>query len=207
LSGKNGGEKMQGSPNIIGRPSKRAKLVNGLKQYLRDARSNPGLKLSILAICRAIDVQKSTIYLHQNDPEVAELLKSVRALASARKLAAIKGDDTVDSEDSEKAFRERNIDPTNNSELISLELLTVNSASAVQKAVWCMNRFIGRHRKHLYVSDLPRIVFDLDTTLAQLHRIREDLNSISNKWLQMSLQSSEPIDADAQLSFPPTVEG
>lgn len=194
---------MQNSTGVIGRPSKHSKLVNGLKQYLSDARSNPGLKLNILAISRAIGVKKSTIYLRQkNDPEVAELLNSVRALASARKLAALNRDEFVDSEVSKKSLQERNIDLTDDAaELISLELLTVNSANAVQKAVWSMSRFIGRHRKHRYVSDLPRAVFDLDVTLAQLYRIREELGSLSDKWIEISQSDCDIASVSDQLTL------
>jgi dynactin complex subunit len=193
---------MQTSTSVIGRPSKHSKLVNGLKQYLSDARSNPGLKLTVLAISRAIGVKKSTIYLHQDDPEVAELLNSVRALATARKLAALNSDESVNSETDEKSFQESNIGLTDDaSELISLELLTVNSANAIQKAVWSMSRFIGRHRKHRYVSDLPRAVFDLDATLAQLYRIREELGSMSDKWIQISQSNCEIVSVSDQLTL------
>ncbi len=187
---------MQTSTSVIGRPSKHSKLVNGLKQYLSNARSNPGLKLTILAISKAIDVKKSTIYLHQDDPEVAELLNSIRALATARKLAALNRNESVDSETGEKSFQERDVDLTDDAaELISLELLTVNSANAVQKAVWSMSRFIGRHRKHCYISDLPRVVFDLDVTLAQLYRIREELGGLSDEWMKISQNSGEIVVA------------
>ena len=191
---------MQTSTGVIGRPSKHSKLINGLKQYLSDARSNPGLKLTILAISRAIGVKKSTIYLHQNDPEVAELLKNIRTLATARKLSAINRSESVYPEIDDKPYRERVINLTDDDEeLISLELLAVNSASAIQKAVWSMNRFIGRHRKHRYVSDLPRAVFDLDLTLAQLYRIREELGSLSDKWIQISQSDREVVSVSDQL--------
>lgn len=73
---------------MIGRPSKYQKLVNGLTNYLDEARGNPALPLTILAIARAIGVMKSTIYLYQHEPEVAELLDSIRNLARARRVAS-----------------------------------------------------------------------------------------------------------------------
>lgn len=78
---------MGNSKSVIGRPSKYHKLVNGLNRYLTEARANPALSLSILAIGTAIDVKKSTIYLYQHEPEVAKLLNNIRALSTARKTA------------------------------------------------------------------------------------------------------------------------
>ncbi len=196
---------MQGSKNVTGRPSKHPQLLNGLKQYLDEARSNPSLKLTVLAISRTIGVKKSTIYRHQQyNPEVAELLRSIRTLAVARKLAKLDTEEFIDSgsDESGKIFQETSLDSVHDvAGSISLELLTTRAARAVQIAVWSMGRFVGRHRKHRYVSDLPRVVFDLDTTLAQLHRIREDLGSLSDEWIQISQNDCEIAGAGDQLSL------
>src|ERR1700750_546343 len=89
---------MESSKTVIGRPSKYQKLVNGLTLYLTEARANPSLPLTILAISESIGVKKSTIYLYQHEPEVAKLLNSIRALAKARKIAAYDIDKITDAE-------------------------------------------------------------------------------------------------------------
>lgn len=196
---------MQNSKTVIGRPSKHIKLRNGLGNYLVAARTNQSLKLSILAISKAIGVKKSTIYQYQqHDPEVAELLNSIRALATARRLAALNRDEFVNFEDEEKdqTSRETSTDlKVDDGESISLELLTIRSANAVQTAVWSMNKFIGRHRKHQFVSDLPRVVFDLDSTVAELYRIRGELSILSDEWIHSSQNNSEIVSIGDQLSL------
>lgn len=201
---------MESSKSILGRPSKHSKLVNGLKQYLLDARLNPTLKLNILAVSRAIGVKKSTIYLHsQHDPEVAQLLNNIRDLARARKLVVFDGDATANREPEEYDETGEVIGSEvarDATESISLEMMATHSARAVQVAVWNMSRFIGRHRKHQYVSDLPRVVFDLDSTLAQLHRIREELGGLSDEWIKISRTDCEVADIVGQLSLSYTSE-
>lgn len=194
----------------IGRPSKYQQLVSGLKLYLAEARANPTLSLSILAIVKAIDVKKSTLYNYQHEPKVAELLKCIRALSMARKIATtqlderseagVSGTDTPATEASSSVVKVT-------TQTVSLEILTTRAASAVQKAVWSMSRFTGRHRKHRYVSDLPRIVYDLDVTLAELNRIRHELISLSDEWRQSSLSGCEITNLETQLSFPNIYKG
>lgn len=196
---------MESSKSVSGRPSKHSKLVNGLKQYLLDARLNPTLKLNILAVSRAIDVKKSTIYLHsQHDPEVAQLLNNIRDLARARKLADFECDAAAPpgSEEYDETGEVTGSDNASDAtKSISLELLATHSARAIQVAVWSMSKFIGRHRKHRFVSDLPRIVFDLDSTLAQLHRIREELGDLSDEWIKVSQTDCDLADVGGQLNL------
>jgi hypothetical protein len=202
---------IQSSKNGIGRPSKYPKLINGLKKYIVEAHSNPAMKLTILAISHTIGVKKSTIYLYQqHDPEVAELLNSIRVLAAARKLDALDKDELLDSEREDACITSQGtrLDVADNViEPIALDLLTERSATVVQRAVWSMSRFIGHHRKHRYLSDLPRVVFDLDSTLAQLHRIREDLSNLSDEWMQISQTNCEIANAGEQLSLSLIDEG
>lgn len=203
--GLEGETKVGDSKSVIGRPSKYHKLVNGLNLYLSEARANPALSLSILAIGTAIDVKKSTIYLYQHEPEVAKLLKNIRALSTARKTAMRQLNEL-----SSAAVGRGDVSTTTvNSELVDvatdtvcLDVLTMQASGAVQKAVWSMSRFTGRHRKHCYVSDLPRIVYDLDVTLAELNRIRQELNGLSDEWRQSSLSGCEVTNLETQLSFP-----
>lgn len=195
---------MEGTKNKIGRPSKHPKLVNGLKLYLIEARADASLPLTVLAICRVIGVEKSTFYLHQHDSEVAELMNEIRALAKARKAALGHTDEFSDvrdngSSDSDTAAIPAPADAT--TDPINVEVLATRSAGAVQRAVWSMSRFMGRHRKHRYISDLPRVVFDLDSTLAQLRLIREDISSLSDEWMQISRTGSELTGVEGQLSL------
>jgi hypothetical protein len=189
---------------LIGRPSKHPKLVNGLKLYLAEAQANSALPLTILAICRAIGVQKSTLYLHQHEPDVAELLSSIRALAKARKVALNHADDLSDVGDggaSNPDTAAASVIAYDANQSNDVDVLATRSAGAVQRAVWSMSRFMGRHRKHRYVSDLPRVVFDLDSTLAQLRQIREELSSLSDDWIQISQNDNEIISEGGQLSL------
>jgi hypothetical protein len=195
---------MVSSENVIGRPSKYHKLVDGLNLYLAQARANSALPLSILAIARVIGVKKSTIYHYQHEPKVAELLSSIRTLAAARKIAIGQLDELGDvgangADTSGKGAISDLVDVTPQS--ICLEVLAIQASSAVQKVVWSMGRFTGRHRKHRYVSDLPRIVYDLDVTLAELHRSRQELNSLSDEWRQSQLSNSEVTSGETQLSL------
>ena len=185
------------------RPSKYTKLVNGLKSYLTKARADPSLPLTILAISRAIGVMKSTIYLYQHDPQIAEQLSIIRTLSTARKRAC-NTDELCDVEagdvDISNPIAIADLEDVDTPS-INLEVLAVRSAGAVQKAVWSVSRFIGHHRKHRHVSDLPRVVYDLDITLAELHRVREELSSLSNEWMQISKDNDEIVTTEDQLSL------
>jgi hypothetical protein len=197
---------MENSNNVIGRPTEYPKVVAGLRRYLADARADPSLPLSILAACRATGVKKSTLYLHQDKPEVAEILHEIRILAKARKLAA-QPVDTINDTDMDDvdpirpeqtaAFADVGSQPT----AVELEVLAIRSAGAIRRAVWSMSRFVGRHRKHRYVSDLPRVVYDIDMTLAELHRIREELRGLSDEWREGSHGDPETVIAGNQLSL------
>ena len=197
---------MENSNNVIGRPTEYPKVVAGLRRYLADARADPSLPLSILAVCRTTGVRKSTLYLHQDKPEVAEILREIRVLAKARKLAAqaVSGTndtavDDVDPMHSEQSagFAGTGSQPT----AVELEVLAIRSGGVVRRAVWSMSRFIGRHRKHRHVSDLPRVVYDIDMTLAELYRIREELSGLSDEWREGSHDDSEIAMADDQPSL------
>lgn len=195
---------MESPKKVIGRPSKYQKLVNGLALYLTEARADPSLPLTILAISRSIGVKKSTIYLYQHEPEVAELLDNIRALAKARKIAAYDIDEISDVEVGGSDELSTGAGPdvvAVATQPVCLDVLALRSAGAVQGAVWSMSRFVGRHRKHRHVSDLPRIVYDLDVMLAELHRSREELHGMSNEWKQHSQNDRDLAGEEGQLSL------
>jgi len=195
---------MVSSENMVGRPSKYHKLVDGLNLYLTEARANATLPLSIIAIARVIGVKKSTIYNYQHEPKVAKLLSNIRTLARARKIAIGQLDELggAGANGAYTSGTEAISDLANvTTQSVCLEILAIQAASAVQKVVWSMSRFTGRHRKHRYVSDLPRIVYDLDVTLAELHRIRQELNSLSDEWRQSQLSNCEVTSGETQLSL------
>lgn len=200
---------MDKSKAAIGRPSKFDKLVSGLKGYISAARADSKLPLTILAISKAIGVKKSTIYRHQHKPEVAEQLTLLRTLALARKRALTLDDgDSRGPEDSNQLIYNIDLQPGGeDAELIDLEVLTIRASGAVQKAVWSMNRFIGRHRKHQHVSDLPRVVYDLDKSLAELRMIRGEIGTLCDDWRQAAKDETADQRLGAQLNLPNLNEG
>lgn len=190
---------------VIGRPSNVEKLENGLKSYLSAARADPTLPLNIRAILRAIGERKSTLYLHQHEPKVALQLDLIRSLAIARKKARNldDADDAREPDDLDQPIQSTGL-PRGEEEArpIDLEVLAVRTAGAVQKAVWSMNRFIGHHRKHRHVSDLPRVVYDIDKTLAELRLVRGDLGALCDEWRQIAKDETVDHEAEGQLSLP-----
>jgi len=200
---------METSKVAIGRPSKYTKLLIGLRSYLTDARADPSLPLTIVAISRSIGVMKSTIYQYQHDPQIAEQLGSIRTLATARK-RAFNIDDLCGAEVDDADIS--NTAPTEDlkvvaTQTISLDILAIRASAAVQKSIWSMNRFLGRHRKHRHVSDLPRVVYDLDITLAELHQIRREISALSDDWRQSAqTESSNDDDVRGQLSLSSVAE-
>ena len=192
--------------SVIGRPSEYSNLVAELRSYLTEARADPSLPLSILAICRSKGLSKSTLYNHQYKPEVVEILHEIRSLAKARKLAArhVDGLNDIDAGEVGLTHSEESlgfVDAGGQPAAVELELLAVRAAEVVRRAVWSMRRFMGRHRKHRYVSDLPRVVYDLDVALGELHRIRGELGSLSDEWRGGAHNDSEIVSAGNQLSL------
>jgi hypothetical protein len=193
---------METSKMVIGRPSKLDKLVSGLKNYVSEAQADPTLPLTILAISRTIGVKKSTIYLHQREPEVAEQLNLIRRLAIARRRATAL-DDAAETLDSDLHLPEADMTSEGeNARLVDLDVLAVRAGRAVQKAVWSMNRFIGRHRKHRYMSDLPRVVYDLDMALAELRLIRGEVGTLCDDWRQIARDATADQEVAGQLILP-----
>lgn len=200
---------METSKAVIGRPSKLGKLVSGLKSYVSAAQADSTLPLTVLAISRAIGIRKSTIYLHQHEPEVAEQLNLIRRLAIARKRASSLNDaeEDRDVEDSDPDLLAVNmISEREDARRADLDVLAVRAGRAIQKAVWSMNRFIGRHRKHRYMSDLPRVVYDLDITLAELRLIRGEVGTLCDDWRQIAKNSTADQEVTEQLILPNIAE-
>lgn len=201
---------MEETGKVIGRPSEYLNLVDSLESYLADARVDPSLPLSISEVCRAKCLAKSTLYNHQHKPEVAEKLREIRGLAKARGLAArhVSGFRGTDASDAPPAPSEAALgvadaagQPDSRPAAVDLELLAGRAAGMVRRAIWSMSRFVGRHRKHRYVSDLPRVVYDLDVVLRELHRIREELTTLSDEWKEGSRDDTEIVSAGDQLSL------
>lgn len=201
---------MEETGKVIGRPSEYLNLVDSLESYLADARVDPSLSLSISGVCRAKSLAKSTLYNHQHKPEVAEKLREIRVLAKARRLAArhVSGLRNADASDDSPAPSEEALGVANaagqsdsQSAIVDLELLAGRVAGTVRRAIWSMSRFSGRHRKHRYVSDLPRVVYDLDVVLRELHRIREELSALSDEWKEGSCDDVEIVSTDDQFSL------
>ena len=201
---------MEQTAKVIGRPSEYLNLVASLKSYLADARTDSSLPLSISEICRVKSLVKSTLYNHQHKPEIAEILREIRDLAKARKLAAQHvrgggGSDALNASPTHSEIASSITDavrqPSSPHAVLDMELLAGRAAGAVSRAVWSMSRFIGRHRKHRYVSDLPRVVYDLDVALGELHRIREELSTFSDEWKEVSGDNVEIANAGDQLSL------
>jgi hypothetical protein len=170
---------------VIGRPAIREKVANGLRLYLQKAQADSSLVLSILAIARATGLKKSTIYRYQADPEVARLLTTIRNLDEARKAARLKLDVSPNSQvkrlgDSRQQIGK--LDDASRIREVPDEVIAERAAASVQKAIWAMSRFTGRHRRHRHVSDLPRVVFDLDVTASELYSVLSDLKPLSEEW-------------------------
>jgi hypothetical protein len=206
---------------ITGRPALYSKVVNGLTNYLQSARVDPSLVLSILAIARATGLKKSTIYKYKDDPEVSRLLATIRSLDKARKAARLEPDDSVSRHTELQETPQHHVDklddpsnPTN----ISDDEIASRAAASIKKAVWTMSRFMGRHRRHRYVSDLPRVVFDLDIAAAEVHRVLKDLRPLSEEWTrrdkgcinaeqrQTCLFPNQSSDEEQRLVSPPAEE-
>lgn len=193
----------------MGRPSLYVKVVNGLRLYLQEAQADPSRVLSVLAIARTTGLKRSTIYKYQADPEVARLLTAIRNLDEVRKATRLKLDESSGSQVKQREAVNRQVcKGEDSSSLIDLpdEVIAVRAAASVQKAVWAMSRFMGRHRRHRHVSDLPRVVFDLDITAAELYRVLNDLKPLSEEWTRRDRDHSEAEQQQTSLFLKPLAE-
>jgi hypothetical protein len=116
---------------------------------------------------------------------VARLLTAIHSLDRARKAARLKPDSSANTQNNLQETPQHQVDklsdPSNLTDIPD-DVIAVRAASSIKKAVWTMSRFMGRHRRHRHVSDLPRVVFDLDVAAAELHRVLKDLRPLSEEW-------------------------
>ena len=176
----------------VGRPDKLEALVNGLRSHLDQAYRDTSLPVEVRKIEGLIGAKKSTIYVwSKKDARVAALLVEMRALRDARAAARQSVQNAIEAAAPRKppaTMAPRNAAATSALPKLDLVRISEQYEQVKDKAVWVMQRFAGRHRMHGHVSDLPRVAYELENALSELHGVLNQVKSLSDAWHRLHLK-------------------
>jgi hypothetical protein len=162
--------------------------------YIDRAFLDPSLPVALREVCRRTNIASSTLDTYKAHELVAPELARLKALRESREAVAAAALSAADDGTGDGERRENGAAPVQQSEQAMLDevQLAQGMNQALSKAVWTMQRFVGRNRRVGHVSDLPRAARDLDVAVRELHGALGSLRGLADEWIRLQGAGTPP---------------